>query len=501
METEGTLETFFKEFRKNIIGIDAELAGPYGKVPLVYADWIASGRLYGPVEDRLRSNAYPYVANTHSESSAIGAGMTQAYLESHRLIKKMVGANENDVILTTGSGMTGVINKLQRLLGLRIPERSLGILNPQALDIPDSRRPVVFVTHMEHHSNHTSWLESLAEVVVLKPDQDLHVVTDELEREIVRYADRPLKIGSFSAASNVTGVRPPYRELARIMHRHGGIAFVDFAAAAPYDVIDMHPQGDPQGYLDAVFFSPHKFLGGPGSPGVLVFNKNLYANRIPDNPGGGTVTWTDSWGDRRYFESIELREDGGTPAFLGSIRAALAMEVKEKMGADRIHQRENELLQRAFEGLDAIPKLRILAPQDRERIGALSFYIEGLHYNLVVRLLSDRYGIQTRGGCSCAGTYGHYLLHLDRDRSNRIAGLVQKGDLSEKPGWVRVSVHPTMTDAEMDYVIDALKEIEKKGSPWAEDYRFNKKTGEFERLDGKDFSPIDIGSFYSLQGL
>ena len=499
--SETSLEAHFAPFRRGIIGIGERLEGPAGLLPLVYADWIASGRLYGPIEDRLRSLAYPYVANTHSESNALGAAMTDAYRRAHGLIKERVGAGEDDVVVTAGSGMTGVVNKLQRILGLRIPERARGLCGREACALSEDERPVVFLTHLEHHSNHTSWLESLADVVVLEPDGDLRVDPAELEKQLKLFEERPLKIGSFSAGSNVTGVRPPYRELARLMHRAGGLAFVDFAASAPYDPMDMHPADDPEGYLDAVFFSPHKFLGGPGSPGVLVFNSRIYGNSIPDDPGGGTVAWTNRWGERRYVADIESREDGGTPAFLGAMRAALAMELKELMGTEAVRRREAELLDRAFAGLLAIPTLKILAEAERDRLGVISFYLEKLHYNLVVRLLSDRYGIQVRGGCSCAGTYGHYLLHVDRERSREITCKIDSGDLTDKPGWVRLSLHPTMTDAELDYCIRSLAEIAENGASWAADYRLDRKHGEFVRIDGRQFRPFDAAALFAREGL
>ena len=496
-----SLEAYFSAFRKGIVGIDEKLEGSAGDLPLVYADWIASGRLYLPIEERLRRLVYPYVANTHSESSALGAAMTAAYRSAHELIKERVGAKADDVVVTAGSGMTGVVNKLQRILGLRIPERARGICGRGACDLPEDERPVVFLTHMEHHSNHTSWLESVADVVVLEPDGDLRVDPAELEKQLKLYEKRPLKIGSFSAASNVTGVRPPYRELARLIHRAGGFAFVDFAASAPYDPVVMHPAGDPEGDLDAIFFSPHKFLGGPGTPGVLVFNRRIYGNSVPDDPGGGTVTWTNRWGERRYVADIESREDGGTPAFLGAMRAALALELKELMGTEAIRRREEELLERAFAGMLAIPALKILAENERDRLGVISFYIEGLHFNLVVRLLSDLYGIQVRGGCSCAGTYGHYLLHVDRETSRQITCKIDSGDLTEKPGWIRLSLHPTMTDDELDYCIRALAEVAGKGTLWANDYRFERGRGEFVRKDGRDFRPMDTLRLFAREGL
>jgi selenocysteine lyase/cysteine desulfurase len=276
----------------------------------------------------------------------------------------------------------------------------------------------------------------------------------------------------------VTGIITPYYQLAEIMHEHGGYCFVDFAASAPYVNIDMHPPKAEQ-RLDAIFFSPHKFLGGPGSSGVLIFNKKLYKNRIPDHPGGGTVLWTNPWGEHSYFDDIEIREDGGTPGFMQAIRTALSIQLKEKMEVNKIHAREEQLIGKAFEGLRSIRGLNILGDNDLERIGVFSFFIAGTHHNLIVKLLNDRYGIQVRGGCSCAGTYGHFLLNVDWDTSHRITEKINRGDLSEKPGWVRLSIHPTMTDSELDYIIEAIREVADNANEWMEDYNYIIEMNEF----------------------
>jgi selenocysteine lyase/cysteine desulfurase len=399
--------------------------------------------------------------------------MTNIYKLSHKIIKKHVNAGEDDIIITEGSGMTYVINKLQRIMGLRIPEQA-----EKFYFQPPGQRPVVFITHMEHHSNHTSWLETVADVVVLEPDENLLVNPDELRKELEKYKDRSFKIGSFSACSNVTGIHTPYHELARVMHEHGGFCFVDFAANAPYEPVNMHP-GDPMESLDAIFFSPHKFLGGPGSAGVMVFNRALYHNTAPDNAGGGTVDWTNRWNKYKYIDDIEAREDGGTPGFLQSIRAAMAIKLKEEMGCENIRKREKEMLDKIFSEFRKIKGMNILAGNVEERIGSVSFYLEDIHFNLVVRLLNDRFGIQVRGGCSCAGTYGHYLLHVDFYTSNKITSKIDAGILEEKPGWVRMSIHPTMSDAEVDYIIDAVKQVAENGQEWGKDYDYDPYKNEF----------------------
>jgi selenocysteine lyase/cysteine desulfurase len=319
------LEEQFAQFRRNIVGIDATFHTPYGEKELIYADWIASDRQYGPIEDKMKNQFGPMVGNTHSEASTTGRTMTIAYHEAQQLIKRHVNADEDDVIITTGFGMTSALAKFQRILGIKLPERL-----SQYCNLPEEERPVIFLTHMEHHSNQTPWLESLCDVVVMEPGDDLHINPESLREELKKYEHRKMKIGSFSACSNVTGIITPYYELAEIMHEFGGYCFVDFAASAPYVKMVMHPPKAEQ-KLDAIFFSPHKFLGGPGSSGVLVFCKKLYKNRIPDHPGGGTVLWTNPWGEHSYFDDIEIREDGGTPGFLQAIRTALSIQLKESM--------------------------------------------------------------------------------------------------------------------------------------------------------------------------
>ncbi len=469
-----TMEKYFEQFRQNIIGIDQHYTSPYGSMKILYADWIASGRLYQPIEDKISKEIGPFVANTHTETSETGTMMTKAYHLALKKIKQHVNAGPDDVIITCGSGMTGVINKFQRMLGLKF---CAGISGGPCLK--ENEKPVVFITHMEHHSNHTSWFETNTDVVLLKPNKNLLVDLDELQAQLEIYKDRALKIGSFTACSNVTGVGTPYHQMAKIMHQYGGVCFIDFAASAPYTDIDMHP-ADPMEKLDAVMFSPHKFLGGPGTSGVLVFDSNLYHNTTPDQPGGGTVDWTNRWGEYKYIDDIEAREDGGTPGFLQAIRIALAIELKNKMGTENIKKREEELLKLAFPKMREIPNLHILADNIEDRLGIISFYIENIHYNLIVKLLNDRFGVQVRGGCACAGTYGHYLLDVSYEKSQQITSLINMGNLSQKPGWVRLSLHPTMTDNELISIIDGINQIADNHTEWEKDYDYNPHTNEFQ---------------------
>jgi len=468
------LETFFAPFRANILGIDQDFESPRGRQRILYADWTASGRMFGPIEKMMSGEIAPFVGNTHSESSVTGTTMTRAYHEALHIIKAHVNASAEDAIICYGSGMTGVVNKFQRILGLRIHERFR-----DRITLDDSERPVVFTTHMEHHSNHTSWIESMADVRVINPTADGLVDLAHLTALLEEYARRKTKIAAVTSCSNVTGILTPYHAAAGLMHRAGGLCFVDFAASAPYIKMDMHPASRPDEYLDAIYFSPHKFLGGPGTCGVLVFNKKLYVNRVPDNPGGGTVDWTNPWGGHKYLDDVEAREDGGTPGFTQAMRTALCVRLKEAMGVQRILARENELLELTWDRLASIPGLHILAPEHRERLGIISFYIDGLHYNLAVRLLNDRYGIQVRGGCSCAGTYGHYLLHVSREHSKEITDRINLGDKSEKPGWVRLSMHPTTTNNEAERIVEAVTALATTHREWAADYVYDPQTNEF----------------------
>lgn len=472
-----SLEDYFKKFRENVIGYNQTFETPFGRKRIVYADWTASGRLYRPIENKLMNEFGPFVGNTHTETTVTGTSMTKAYHRAHKIIKKHVKAGPDDVILTTGSGMTRAVTKFQRILGLKVPEQLMGQLN-----IPEELRPIVFVTHMEHHSNHTSWLETIADVECILPDEDGLIDLNNLKKLLDKYKNRQTKIASVTACSNVSGIQTCYHDVAKAMHAVGGLCFVDFACSAPYVEIDMHP-ADPLAKLDAIYFSPHKFLGGPGTPGVLIFDSKLYKNRVPDHPGGGTVTWTNPWGEHQYFDDIEVREDGGTPAFLQTIKAALCVKLKEQMGVKNILHREEELVKILFAELRNIDGLHILAENIEERLGVISFYIDGLHYNLGVKLLNDRFGIQLRGGCSCAGTYGHYLLNIDPEVSHKITDKIDQGDYSAKPGWIRLSIHPLMTDDEIKDVTNGIKELAENHKTWAKDYTYDSCINEFTHLN------------------
>jgi len=466
---QNNLETYFETYRNQTIGIDYQFNSIYGIQNLLYADWVASGRLYRPIEDIICNKIGPLMANTHSFSSESGKAATYAYQEARNIIKRHVNAGEDDILVTAGTGMTGALAKLQRIMGLNIKRTSSNT----------EERPVVFISHMEHHSNQVPWLALDVDVVLLKPNEKLQVSTQTLEKEILKYKNRKLKIGSFTACSNVTGTIAPFYELAQIMHKYDGLCFIDFAASAPYETIDMHPD-NPNQKLDAIFFSPHKFLGGPGTCGVLVYDKKLHKNSNPDNPGGGNVKWTNPWGGYGYHTDLETREDGGTPGILQVIRTALCLKLKERMNPIKIKAREQELIEVFYDQVSEETEIELLGNRTDDRIGCISFNIKGMHYNLVVRLLNDHFGIQTRGGWSCASSLAHYFLNIKKEESKSLMREIENKILTNKPGWVRVSLHPIMTNSEVNYITSAIKEIIVHQDEWSLDYTYNKATNEFD---------------------
>lgn len=465
----------------------------------MYADWTASGRAYGPIEECMQKEIMPFVANTHTETTITGKLMSRAYEEAKVIVKEHVGANNEDALIFCGSGMTGAINKLQRMLGLRVPERMMDYMKEadlqdasklphtltnqnsileKYLPIDEVLRPVVFVSHMEHNSNLVTWLETIATVEIIKSGKNGNVDLDCFQKLLDRYKNRKNKIAAITACSNVTGIQTPYHKIAKLIHQYGGLCFVDFASAAPYIDINMHPE-EKGTHLDAIYFSPHKFLGGQGTPGVLVFSKKIYSNSVPDQPGGGTVIYTNPWKFHEYTTNIEQREDGGTPPFLGGIKVAMCIRLKEKMGVENMRKREEEMLKIIFNRFAKMKNVEVLEENRKQRLGIISFIVSGAHYNLIVKMLNDRFGIQTRGGCSCAGTYGHMLLHVDEARSYKILNGIKLGNMLCKPGWIRLSVHPIMTNTEIDFIMNAIESTALNFRQWMNDYTYDPASNEY----------------------
>ncbi|MEK3790728.1 aminotransferase class V-fold PLP-dependent enzyme [Paenibacillus sp. FSL R7-0204] len=490
----SSLQVHFAAFREHTVGSRHLISTPYGRQPLLYADWTASGRLYEPIERKIQESFGPYVSNPHTDSNTTGLTMTLAYHEARSIIRHHVNAAPADALLFCGNGTTGAVNKLLRIMGLKLPEW----LKQEYLCTPEDR-PVIFVSHMEHHSNLLPWQESFGDVVTVPSGPGGEVDLQRLGELLQVYRNRRFKIGSFTACSNVTGIETPYHQLATLMHQYGGVCFVDFAASAPYQEINMHPAA-PLEKLDAIFFSPHKFLGGPGTGGVLLFDTALSTSRLPDEPGGGTVVWVNRWGGRRYIDDVEVREDGGTPGFLQAIRTALCVKLKEQMNGTGQYMiiREQELCRRLLSGLEQIPGCSVLEGTHRKRHGIVSFTLKEIHYNLAVRLLNDRFGIQARGGCSCAGPYGHQLLGLNPAKSQAFIQAIHAGDQSLKPGWVRLSLHPIMTGREVEHMIFAVQSIVSNIAEWSQDYHYNAVTNSWIHTGERGATQEEIRELFVL---
>jgi selenocysteine lyase/cysteine desulfurase len=488
--------------RKQIVGNDLLFDTPFGERHLLYADYTASGRCFQKIEEKIWNIEKSY-ANTHTEDDYSGKYLTRLLHLAESKIKELVNAGPEGKIIMTGSGTTGALKKLQEIIGVYIPPVTRERITKYVgeADTTESKiqeriekdRPVVFIGPYEHHTNELMWREAFVEVVVIPFDRESQIDIVELQNELSdsKYKHR-LKIGSFSAGSNITGIRTRVYDIARICHEHGALVFYDFAAVAPYVEIDMNKEKN--SYFDAIFFSPHKFLGGPGTSGVLVFNENIYRKDLPPTTaGGGTVRYVGFY-NHDFAEDIETREKAGTPPILQAIKAALVLDLKEKIGIDTIEHIESKNTEYFMNELHQIDNLEIIGDVSSDRrTSIISFNINHkdriLHPKFVTKLMNDLFGIQSRAGCSCAGPYGHILLGIDDETSDKFRSLILKGNEGIKPGWVRVNIHYSLSEDDIDYLINAIAFVARYGFLFLQRYTFDMGTAEWRHIGFEEEIP------------
>jgi selenocysteine lyase/cysteine desulfurase len=492
------------DIQNQILGTDVLFETPYGVRLQLYADYTASGKSLILIEKYMVELQKLY-ANTHTNDSMTGRVMTEILHLAEAKIKKFLNADENYYIVPAGTGATGAILKLSEILGLYIAP-ALKIQMKKELESRCAESPVVFIGPYEHHSNILIWKESCAEVIEIGLNSEGFIDIEELKKEIVKdkYKGRK-KIGAFSAASNISGIKTDVFALVRVLHEHGALAVFDYAASAPYVDINLYEGDD---HIDALYFSPHKFVGGPGSSGILIINKDIYETSFPPTvAGGGTVDYVSNSG-YEFTEDVETREKAGTPGILQIIKASLAMEFKEEIGVKKIEEIEDIYLSKMMNRFKKNKNIQMLGPLDSSnRVCILSFNIihEGkyLHHRLASMLLSDLFGIQSRAGCACAGPYGHVLLGIDDETSEKYRVAIKEGMGSLKPGWIRINLHYLMTLEDVDFIIDAIEFIANYGYLYLQEYSIDIKTGDWKHNtynnENKTVTEFGIKSAFKLE--
>ena len=469
-------EQLIQKIRQSVIGENQLINTSFGKKPLVYADYTASGRGLSFIEDYIKNSVLPFYANTHTESSYTGAQTNKLREQARDIIHSAVNGDEDDAIIFCGAGATAAINKLIDILNLRLAAdltSRYGLLD----SISEQHRPVVFIGPYEHHSNELPWRESIAIVERIALTEDGQIDLNDLESKLLQHQGRELKIGSFSAASNVTGIKTDINTVSALLHQYGALAFWDYAAAAPYVGIDMNPtEAAVDCSKDAVFISPHKFIGGQGTPGVLVVKRHLLTNSVPAVVGGGTVSYV-SPDNHSYVADAVRREEGGTPAIVESIRAGLVFKLQQQVSTDLIEKKEHEFVSRALARWSDNDNIEVLGDLSADRLSIVSLRIKhqgkDLHYGFVVALLNDLFGIQARGGCSCAGPYGHSLLNIDSELSNKLATEIANGSMILRPGWTRLNFNYFISEETFDYITNAIELVAEHGWKLLPYYSFN----------------------------
>lgn len=455
--------------RGGLIGEDVMVPGPFGEHPILYADYTASGRALRQVEDFVMREVLPYYANSHTEASFCGRRITRLRAEARRRIARLVGATADYEVIFLGAGATAGLNRLVALFGVDA-------------EGPDGRPPLALIGPYEHHSNILPWRESGAEVIEIPEAPEGGPDMAVLEATLAGAGSGRRIVGSFSAASNVTGILTDADAVSALLNRYGARVVWDYAGGAPYMPIDM--RAGTQAQKDAVALSPHKFPGGPGASGLLIVRKAAVLRDRPVTPGGGTVRFV-SPTRHDYSESLAAREEAGTPNVIGDIRAALALLAKEALGRERIDRRLAELRRRALAVWSRNPNIRLLGRLDVPALPIFSFQVRDpesggwIHQQLFTRMLSDLYGVQARGGCACAGPYAHRLLDIDAAASERMRSEILAGRESAKPGWTRLNFSPLMSDAKANRIIAAVDELACAPSGEARRYRCDEATAQF----------------------